>query len=299
MFGYKLQMPQEIPKIVWACKTKVDQYQWQNRNRANMIEFSICKAPKRTVVWMDQPPEIIEGSTVSCMLGDERRESYAEDRITVEIFSIAVSFDSLCYTPKELEVDDIADKQAILLPRNLKDMPEETLILLENLFYRVIKLNKEHCVSADMLCVSTVLRIMFELDQIARQGAPNKHNKYIYYYVNKVESILLHRYAERLTVKSIAGELSISPNYLSAIFKTSMGVGFADHLLEIRMKKAALLLTEERLPEAEVACLVGYEDLGHFRRRFKQYFGISIRDYCCIHKGFTLYHDPPQKQSEP
>jgi AraC-like DNA-binding protein len=295
MYGYIIQKPQMIPKIIWACKTKVEQYDWQNRNSANMIEFNICKTPKRTIILMDQPPEIIEGDAFSCIMGNEKWKSYAEDDIPVEIISVAVSFDQFSYTPKELDIEEIADTQSILLPRFQKEMPEQTMTRLENLLYRVIELYKEHSASTEMMCGAIVLRIMFELDQIARQNIKNKRDKYIHYYVDKTESILLRQYAEKLTVKGVAEELSISPNYLSAIFKASTGIGFTDRLLEIRMKKAADLLMRKGLHESKVAPLVGYEELGHFRKRFKQYFGVSIRDFCCINKELTLYHDKPQK----
>ena len=298
MYGYKLQMPKTIPKIVWACKTKVENYSWQNRNKANMIEFSICKSPKRTVVLENCLPEVLEGYTFSCVLGDELCQSYADDTDSVEIISVAISFDEITYTPKQLDTEDLNDQNVIILPRLQKDLSEQTITQFENLFYQIIEASEEHSAYSEALCASKVLRMMSEIDRIARQKVRSKVEKYIHYYVNKTESILLRRYSEKLTVKSVAKELSVSPNYLSAIFKKSTGIGFADRLLEIRMKKAAMLLMEGGLSEAEVSFFVGYEDLGHFRRRYKQYFGVSIRDYCCINKELTLYHDKPQKRSK-
>ena len=49
---------------------------------------------------------------------------------------------------------------------------------------------------------------------------------------------------------------------------------------------------------SELSEAVGYEDIGHFRRRFRQYFGISVKDYGCINKELTLYHAKPQRRSE-
>jgi two-component system response regulator YesN len=92
--------------------------------------------------------------------------------------------------------------------------------------------------------------------------------------------------------------MGITPNYLSSIFKASKGISFSDRLLEIRMGKASELLKEGRLSLSELSEAVGYEDIGHFRRRFKQYFGISVKDYGCINKELTLYHAKPQRRSE-
>ena len=97
-------------------------------------------------------------------------------------------------------------------------------------------------------------------------------------------------------MKEVAEELAISPNYLSALFKSTTGVGFTERLLEIRMKKAAALLGEGKYSESEVATRVGYEETGHFRKRFKQYFGVSVRDYRCINQELTLYHEKPERR---
>ena len=298
MYGYKLQKPQAIPKIVWACKSKVEHYSWKNSNKADMIEFAICSSQKRTVVFGDGAPEQAEGNSFYCILGNECCRGYADEGISVEIISVASSFGKLGYIPKRLDIDDAADTECILLPRHLTEIPEQTMARLEKLLYQTIEIHKENCAFAETMCAATVLQIMFELDQFVRRSLKSKKDKYIHYYVNKAESILSSRFSEHLTVKGIADELSISPNYLSALFKSSVGIGVTDRLLEIRMKKAAALLTEKGLQESEVASLVGYDEVGHFRRRFKQYYGISIRDYCCINKELTLYHKKPQKIPE-
>ena len=296
MYGYTLQKPTTLPKILWACKTRVEQYDWENRNGANMIEFSICRSPKRTVVLKDRSRRIIEGESFSCLLGDEWCQSFAEDGVPVEILSVAVAIENLSYESKELSTEDMRDRQVILLPRMWQEMTEQTVTRLEHLLYQIVELYKEHSASAEMMCGATVLRVLFELDGLARRSLQSKKDKYVHYYVDKAEAILARRYAQGLTVKEVARELSISPNYLSALFKSFTGVGFTERLLEIRMKKAAMLLTEEGRSESEVAALVGYEDAGHFRRRFKQYFGVSIRDYRCINQELTLYHEKPQKK---
>ena len=113
----------------------------------------------------------------------------------------------------------------------------------------------------------------------------------------KADSIILKRFSERVTQKSIALELGITPAYLSAIYKSSMGIGFSDRLFEVRMKEAERLVKETQLTVSEIALSVGFEDESHLRRRFKQYFGTSIREYRCISKEQTLYHKKPEREN--
>jgi YesN/AraC family two-component response regulator len=263
-----------------------------------MIEFSVSDAVKRTVIIGDEPPATVEGRSFTCMMGDEPRRSYAEDGVNVEIVSVAVSFDDLSFSRKELGREDMADETVLLLPSSHEGMLPKTLARIENLLYRVMESRKEHSASAEMMCAATVLSLLFELDRTVRRALQGKKDQYIHYYVDKAESILLRNYSQRLSLQTIAKEMGITPNYLSSIFKASKGISFSDRLLEIRMGKASELLKEGRLSLSELSEAVGYEDIGHFRRRFKQYFGISVKDYGCINKELTLYHSKPQRRSE-
>ena len=297
MVGYKLQLPKDIPNIIWACKAKVENYNWQNNNKSNMIEFSASKAARRTIVDARCGAEkTVEGEIFGCLVGDGKWKSYAGDDVTVEVLSVAISFDELSYIEKEFDIDDAADEGCILLPHFIEGRDERMADCFENILYRIVESHKENCASSALICGANALNLMFELDRTVRKSIKAKNNKYVHYYVDKAESILHKRYFEKITLKNVALELGVTPNYLSAIFKSSKGVGFTDRLLEIRMKKAELLLKEAKLSEAEISSLVGYDEIGHFRRRFKQYFGVGIRDYRCINNELTLYHDKPQKK---
>ena len=298
MYGYKLQKPKEIPTIVWACKTNVKQYRWENRNQTNMLEFSVCKASKRTVAREEGTPEVVVGESFECIVGDARCQSYAADDVNVDILSVAVSFADLSYVRKPLDIEDFSDEDVLLLPASHGDIPFQKITHFENLLYRIVDFYKEHSAAADMMCAATVLTVMYELDRLMRQSLQRKRDKYVHYYVDKAEAILLSRYAQAITVRGVAEILGITPNYLSAIFKESKGCTFLSRLQEIRMKRAAEMLLENRWTVDEIAMAVGYEEIGSFRRRFKQYFGVSIRDFCCINQELTLYHPKPQKQSE-
>ena len=74
-----------------------------------------------------------------------------------------------------------------------------------------------------------------------------------------------------------------------------MGIGFSDRLFEIRMKEAERLVRETSLTASAIALKVGFEDESHLRRRFKQYFGTSIREYRCVSNEQTLYHKKPER----
>ena len=48
---------------------------------------------------------------------------------------------------------------------------------------------------------------------------------------------------------------------------------------DIRLKRAAQLLVQKKMNVSEVAYAVGFKDLSHFRKCFRQEFGMSSSEY--------------------
>ena len=298
MYGYKLNLPRSMPIPAWACKTSVDRYDWKNTNKSNMIEFALCKASCRTVEIVNREPILLSGKSLTCILGDREIKSHAADGVNVEIVSVAVVFDEITYTGDELCEKDLKEKDTLLLPFMLSDLPMQNWMEIENILYRFISENVKEDASSKMVCASLIYELLAVLDRLVRKQLKVKREKYTNYYVLKADSILVKRYGEKLTLKSVSKELGITPNYLSAIYKNCIGVGFSDRLCEIRMKKAETLVLEGALSASDIAQAVGFDDESHLRRRFKQYFGISLKEYRLVNKEQTLYHEKPQRKMQ-
>ena len=73
--------------------------------------------------------------------------------------------------------------------------------------------------------------------------------------------------------------VSLSPNYLSKIFKRKKGKNFSEYVLDVKMEKAAGLLRDITLKTYEVAAAVGYDNPKNFSRAFKQYCGKTPREF--------------------
>ena len=82
-----------------------------------------------------------------------------------------------------------------------------------------------------------------------------------------------------MSLDKLARELEISPQYLSVVFKDTLGVTFIGYMTQRRMNYAAHLLREENRSISEAAQLCGYSDLTYFKRLFKKTMGISPREY--------------------
>ena len=72
---------------------------------------------------------------------------------------------------------------------------------------------------------------------------------------------------------------------------------FSDKLLQVRMKHAEEMLCDQNVPTAKVAALCGFCDEAYFRKQFKKFFGINVKEYRALKNGITLYHDKPLRKN--
>ena len=89
-----------------------------------------------------------------------------------------------------------------------------------------------------------------------------------------------------------------APVYLSAVYKANTGVTFSDQLLKVRMRHAESLLLSQSIPTAKVAGLCGFCDESYFRKQFKKFFGMNVKEYRNIKNGITLYHAKPLRKPD-
>lgn len=82
-----------------------------------------------------------------------------------------------------------------------------------------------------------------------------------------------------ISLNSIAERLYITPSYLSALFKSEMGITFSDYLTEYRIEKAKELLKDVKIKIYEVAEAVGYTDQHYFSKVFKNITSFTPKEY--------------------
>jgi AraC-like DNA-binding protein len=80
---------------------------------------------------------------------------------------------------------------------------------------------------------------------------------------------------QALNAATIAGQLGITPRYVHLLLEKS-GRSFTQHLLQIRLAKAAALLAKDASPGKKIvniAAEAGFADISHFNRAFRRHFG--------------------------
>lgn len=98
-------------------------------------------------------------------------------------------------------------------------------------------------------------------------------------YVEQTVHYLHSTYARDVDLEEIASLLNINKRYLITLFTKQMQISPYQYLIKLRLNKAIELLVEYKQPASIVAQSVGYQTYSHFSRLFKQYTGVSPRDF--------------------
>lgn len=96
------------------------------------------------------------------------------------------------------------------------------------------------------------------------------------YAVNRIINYLNENYEHKISLEQIAHNMYLSPVYISKIFKEETGESPINYLIKIRLEKAKdILLNGQDGSIKNIANQVGYDDVYHFSKLFKKYYGIS------------------------
>lgn len=84
---------------------------------------------------------------------------------------------------------------------------------------------------------------------------------------------------EELNSEVIQKELGMTENKIASIFKTSLNTTSKKYLNAIRLQEARRLLEETDRQISDIAYIVGYTNIPHFNRVFKENLGCSPNEY--------------------
>ncbi|HNW86097.1 MAG TPA: response regulator [Candidatus Limiplasma sp.] len=102
------------------------------------------------------------------------------------------------------------------------------------------------------------------------------------------------RYAEPLSMGSVAEELHMNPAYLGQLVRRHTGETFHNRLLDTRIGHACVLLRQTAQSIGEVAAEVGFRDVDYFSQRFRSRMGMSPVAYRCSETAKEGEHAPRQ-----
>lgn len=98
-------------------------------------------------------------------------------------------------------------------------------------------------------------------------------------FVQKAADYIKLNYSEKISIKEIADQLYLSPNYLSELFKKHTGKTISEYLTEYRLEKACQLLDHAEYRVGDVSGMVGIHDGRYFSNMFKKKYVMTPTEY--------------------
>lgn len=86
-------------------------------------------------------------------------------------------------------------------------------------------------------------------------------------------------YGRRIGLDTFAEQYHLTPEYISLMFTKKTGITFSTYLKKTRIEHAKELLLHSDMKVYEIACRVGYADQKYFSKVFKEYTGITPKQF--------------------
>jgi YesN/AraC family two-component response regulator len=123
-----------------------------------------------------------------------------------------------------------------------------------------------------MKCQALLMLILNRLSEIIVYGVDSAAGDYR---INRIIRYISLHYAEKLTVEKLASRIRLDPDYFGQIFKKQTGRTIHQHINQIRVQNAELLLQSGRYKVHEAAERCGFSDIFHFYKKFKSLRGFA------------------------
>ncbi len=126
-----------------------------------------------------------------------------------------------------------------------------------------------------------VIQLLYFMNKMVEKNLnyPRDYYNITYQRVSEVVEYININYKEQLSLTELSKQFYFSPFYLSRLFKKVTGFSLVEYINSIRVKEAQELLKRSNKKISEIAFEVGYDNITHFERVFKQITNLSPRAY--------------------
>ncbi|CAH0119738.1 HTH-type transcriptional activator RhaR [Paenibacillus sp. CECT 9249] len=97
--------------------------------------------------------------------------------------------------------------------------------------------------------------------------------------IRDIHRLIETNLSQDVSLQTIAEHVHMHPVYISKIYKLETGLNLSDYIGQIRMDKAAYLLSNTQGKIYEIAAMVGYQRPHSFNHAFKKYYGMTPQEY--------------------
>lgn len=276
---------QSVPSIdtstVFEILSTINEYVTKNQipPRLNTIDLSVL--PK-------------QDSSYDLFIEDMNRTSMykkVEDRYSGEDKLLSyITKGDIILAQKQFEKSSISYSEIIRTKDSIRNT-KNLLLSANTLFRRAAYLGGVHPIYLDELSGKWAIKIE---QSLSLEALNNLHLQMINSYCLLTKEYSLSKYSaivkqalifinlnisSNLTVKKVANEIGLSPDYLTRLFKKELDMNIITYINKRRIYTSLDLLKNTNLSIEEIGDLVGLNNTSYFYTLFKKEMGISPRQY--------------------
>ena len=114
--------------------------------------------------------------------------------------------------------------------------------------------------------------------------------------VRKCVSCIIERMPQKVSLAQLAGELHVSPKYLSSLFNHDMGISLSDFMQDMRVDRAKHLLLYTDLDYPDISNLLCFGSQSYFNQVFRKKTGMTPKQFRAA--GIETPFDPALRRQE-
>ena len=114
----------------------------------------------------------------------------------------------------------------------------------------------------------------------------------------QVDAIMRETLEHPLSCRDLAARVGISDRQLQRHFRTTFGVGVAQHCVRLRLERAHKYVQLTELSVTEIALACGFGSIEHFSRSYRRAFGVAPRSDRSQTKAGSVFRISPKQEAE-
>lgn len=124
--------------------------------------------------------------------------------------------------------------------------------------------------------INTLVRLFFLKLMRQYEGTARLPRTEHFFWKHEYSGILsyIQSHYQHATLETVANQFNYSPKQVGRIVKNCTGESFGNLVRDLKMKKSAELLADNKYSPEQVADIVGFSTVNSFYRSFKDYYGI-------------------------
>lgn len=204
-----------------------------------------------------------------------KHQTYVRDKSYFNRFLIKLKPDTLGQlNDKELDLFSNFKQDYYHLQPEINDR-----MMVENILVRMEIESKKNDFGREFYLKLLISELLILINRYLKSKNKPDSNTQYHLKIMEIMKFIEDNFSQHFSLDQLAEKFSYSSSYLSTLFKEKTGYTVTEYINSVRIKEAQNLLLKSQDNISQVAEMVGYNNLVHFGRNFKERTGLSPGDY--------------------